>query len=201
MEMTTGYVLLGALILFIFVAAYLGRWLLEPVNRAAGHLNAPTRFILTDFLWLMIQLQVMLAVALVQIREQVPQGGQFVILGILAVPVVVLWAASVSVVSRAGITQPLRRAVLILVLVPGALAEIVSVPLLVIGGYLALTAEAGDWAARTWSESPAVRVIGLMAATAAALVWAVALRWLSFWIMEQPGKSIVAANPPGGSRA
>jgi hypothetical protein len=183
-----------ALVVFVVVAALLGRWLLEPVNRAAGHLNAPTRFMLTDFLWLMIQLQVMLAVVLVQIREQVPQVGQFVILGILAVPVVVLWAASVSVVSRAGITQPLRRAVLILVLVPGALAEIVSVPLLVIAANVALAAQPGDWAERTWSQSPAVRVIGVLAATAAAVVWALVLRRLSFWVMAAPAATIFTAG-------
>ena len=118
-----------------------------------------------------------------------PRSGSSSSWAFCAVPVVVLWAASVSVVSRAGITQPLRRAVLILVLVPGALAEIVSVPLLVIGGYVALTAESGDWAARTWSESPAVRVIGLVAATAAAVAWGLVLRWLSFWVMAAPAAS------------
>ena len=87
-DATAALATLMALIVFVFVAALFGRWLLEPVNRAAGHLNAPTRFILTDFLWLMIQLQVMLATVLVQIREQVPQNGQFVILGILAVTIV-----------------------------------------------------------------------------------------------------------------
>src|SRR4029453_19665474 len=104
-----GLVALTALVVFVVVAALFGRWLLEPVNRAAGHLNAPTRFILTDFLWLMIQLQVMLATVFVQIRGQWPQRGQFVILGLLALPIVILWAASVSVVSRAGISKLLRR--------------------------------------------------------------------------------------------
>jgi hypothetical protein len=184
-DSTAAYVLLAALILFIFVAAFLGRWLLWPVNRAAGHLNAPTRFILTDFLWLMIQLQVMLAVVLVQIREQVPQRGQFVILGILALPVIVLWAASVSVVSRAGITQPLRRAVLILVLVPGALAEIMAVPILVIAAWLAVTARPGDWASTMWSDSLSYRLLSLAASAVVVVVWAFALRWLSFWVLAQ----------------
>ena len=93
---------LVAMMVFIVVAVLLGRWLLEPVNRAAGHLNAPTRFMLTDFIWLMIQLQVMLGLVLVQIREQVPQTGQFIILSALGLPVVILWAASVSVVSSSS---------------------------------------------------------------------------------------------------
>jgi hypothetical protein len=195
---TAALVALIALMVFVFVAAMLGRWLLGPVNRAAGHLNAPTRFILTDFLWLMIQLQVMLAVVLVQIREQVPQRGQFMILGIFALLVIVLWAASVSVVSRAGITLPLRRAILILVLVPGALAEIMAVPILLIGGYLAVTATPGDWAARIWSESWQVRILSLMAGTVFVVVWALALRWLSFWVLATPATA-VAAKPVEGS--
>jgi len=179
-------VALITLMVFVFVSAMLGRWLLGPVNRAAGHLNAPTRFILTDFLWLMIQLQVMLAVVLVQIREQVPQGRRFMILGILALPVIILWAASVSVVSRAGITLPLRRAVLILVLVPGALAEIMAVPILLIGCYLAFTTSPGDWAAQNWSNSLPVRILGLVAGIVLVVLWGLTLRWLSFWVLAAP---------------
>lgn len=184
LESRTGYVVLAALVLFMFVATFLGRWLLGPVNRAAGHLNAPTRFILSDFLWLMIELQVMLAVALVQIREQSSPRAQFAILALLSLPVIVLWAASVSVVSRAGIIQPLRRAVLILILVPGALAEIMAVPLLLIGAYLAVAARPGDWVTNFWSDSQAVRLVTLAAAATGAAVWAVALRWLSHWVLE-----------------
>ncbi len=187
-----------ALIVFVFVAAFLGRWVLGPVNRAAGHLNAPTRFILTDFLWLMIQLQVMLAVVLVQIREQMAQRWQFITLGILAIPIVVLWAASVSVVSRAGITQPLRRAVLILVLVPGALAEIMAVPLLVIAAYLAVGAEPGDWASHVWSNSQTVRLVSLAAFVSLAVVWAMVLRWMSFWVLTQPPKALATATEQAG---
>jgi hypothetical protein len=183
---TVGLVALTALVVFVVVAAFFGRWLLEPVNRAAGHLNAPTRFVLSDFLWLMIQLQVMLATVLVQIREQVPQRGQFVILGLLALPIVILWAASVSVVSRAGITQPLRRAVLILILVPGALAEIMALPLLLIGAWVAVTTEPGDWAARTWSNLLSVRLTGLMGAAAVVVVCAMILRRLSYWVLAAP---------------
>jgi len=196
---TAGLVGLIALMVFVFVAAMLGRWLLGPVNRAAGHLNAPTRFILTDFLWLMIQLQVMLAVVLVQIREQVSQRGQFMILGILALPVIILWAASVSVVSRAGITLPLRRAILILVLVPGALAEIMAVPILLIGCYLAVTASPGDWTGRFWSESLEVRILSLVAGVVLVALWALTLRWLSFWVLAKPATGVAAKRAAGSS--
>jgi hypothetical protein len=187
--------LMGLFVLVVFIvgAALFGRWLLEPVNRAAGHLNAPTRFLLTDFIWLMIQLQVMLGVVLVQIREQVSQQGQFVILGLLSLPVVVMWAASVSTVSRAGILQPLRRAVLILVLVPGTLAELMAAPVLLVAAILAFNSRPGDWADRAWSNSLAIRILSLISAAVLAVLWALVLRWLSFWVLDAPPS---AASPP-----
>ena len=133
-----------------------------------------------------------------QIREQMPERGQFITLGILAIPIVVLWAASVSVVSRAGITQPLRRAVLILVLVPGALAEIMAVPLLVIATYLAVAAEPGDWAVEAWSNSQTVRLVSLAAFVSLAVVWAMLLRWMSFWVLMQSPKTLAAAAEQAG---
>ena len=196
--MTSALILMGLFVLVVFIvgAALFGRWLLEPVNRAAGHLNAPTRFQLTDFIWLMIQLQVMLGVVLVQIREQVPQQGQFVILGLLSLPVVVMWAASVSTVSRAGILQPLRRAVLILVLVPGTLAELMAAPVLLVAAILAFNSRPGDWADREWSNSLAIRLLTLVSAAALAVLWALVLRWLSFWVLDAPS---TAASPPNNS--
>lgn len=194
---STGYVVLAALTAFIFFAAFFGRWLLGPVNQAAGHLNAPTRFILTDFLWLMIELQVMLGMVLVQIREQFSARAQFFILGILGVLVTVLWAASVSVVSRAGITQPLRRAVLILVIVPGALVEMVAPPLLLIAASAALASRPGDWVSVYWSDSFSFRLFTLLAAAMGAVIWALALRWLSHWVLAQPQPPAVAAQTGG----
>jgi hypothetical protein len=196
--MTSALILMGLFVLVVFIvgAALLGRWLLGPVNRAAGHLNAPTRFLLTDFIWLMIQLQVMLGVVLVQIREQVSQRGQFVILALLGLPVVVMWAASVSAVSRAGILQPLRRAVLILVLVPGTLAELMAAPVLLVAAILAVTSQPGDWADRAWSNSLAIRLLTLISAAMLAVLWALALRWLSFWVLDVPPS---AASPPDSS--
>ena len=61
MDLAGPVVGLIGLVAFVVAAALLCHWLLEPVNRAAGHLNAPTRFQLTDFIWLMMQLQIMLA--------------------------------------------------------------------------------------------------------------------------------------------
>jgi hypothetical protein len=174
--------LLG-LVAFVFAAAVLCHWLLEPVNRAAGHLNAPTRFQLTDFIWLMIQLQIMLALVMQTIAEALPERSLWIILAALTLPVLVLWAASVSVVSRAGITQPTRRAAVILVLVPGALAEVMAVPLLVVGGLAFVSNEPPEvWLTVTTANTP-TRIVVLVATAVCVAGAAVVLRWLSYWVL------------------
>ena len=184
MEIAGPVASLVGLIAFVVSAAFLCHWLLEPVNRAAGHLNAPTRFILTDFLWLMIQLQVMLAVVMQTIAEAMPQRAVLMVLGILCLPVVVLWAASVSVVSRAGIRHPLRRAVVILLLVPGSLAEVMALPLLVVGGFaFVANHEAWTWQHR-WRDDIAARLAIVALIAVAIAVAAFVLRRLSFWVMS-----------------
>ncbi len=187
MDLAGPVIAIGGLIAFVVVAALLCHWLLEPVNRAAGRLNAPTRFQLTDFIWLMIHLQVLLAVVMQTIAEAMPQRALIVVLGLLSLPIVVLWAASVSVVSRAGILQPRRRAAVILILVPGALAEVMAVPILVVGGIAYLNNEPpGMW--QSYSYGTVERTFQLLAIAVAIAAAGFALRWLSFWVM--------AASPP-----
>jgi hypothetical protein len=183
LELAGPLMALSGLIAFVVAAAVLCHWLLEPVNRAAGHLNAPTRFQLTDFIWLMMQLQVLLAVVMQTIAEAMPQRGLWVVLGLLTLPILVLWAASVSVVSRAGITQPMRRAAVILLLVPGALAEVMAVPLLIVGGFAFLSDEPpGMWTGALGAGVAArMTILALMAVTV--VVAAIALRTLSFWVL------------------
>src|SRR5262245_47481052 len=124
-----GLALVGGMIflaIFIAVVFWLARWMLEPINRAAGSLQAPTRFMLIDFVALMILLQVGLAIcgqALSASETSDAAASMYwTLLGVVALLVVVLWGASVSVVSRAGILRPLRRVLVIVVLVPGTLA-------------------------------------------------------------------------------
>jgi hypothetical protein len=132
----------------------------------------------------MIQLQVMLAVVMQTIAEAMPQRAVLMILGILCVPVVVLWAASVSVVSRACIKHPLRRAVVILLLVPGSLAEVMALPLLVVGGF-AFVANHQMWTwQHRWGDDLAVRLSIVLLVAAAIAIAALVLRRLSFWVMS-----------------
>lgn len=164
--------------LFVASAIWLGSWLLYPVNRAAGHLNAPTRFMLTDFIWLMIQLQLVLGFVMNWIEGATSANWLLVLIFLLSLPVVVMWGASVSVVSRAGITQPLRRAVLILVLVPGSLAVIVAGPVLIVSGIAALN----DLSYTRLDR--AMLSIGIwLGAAVLTIAFAFILRRLSFWVL------------------
>jgi hypothetical protein len=170
-------VLLGV---YIAAAAAIGHWMLWPVNQRAGILRLPNKFMLSDLLWLMIQLQIVLAVCVPLYSTSLLGVGRWIVLGVLALCVVALWAASVSVVSRAGITQPLRRAVVLLVLVPGALAVITTGPCVVLAAVFVLLGRMTD------SE--------LIAAALFASAWGIAaiafgLRYLSFWVLTTPHRA------------
>jgi hypothetical protein len=183
-----------ALAAFAVTAIVLGHWLLGPVNRAAGRLNAPTRFQMTDCFWLMIHLQVMLAVAMPWLRETVRGPAIFVIVGTLSLPIVILWAASVSVVARAGITQPLRRAAVVLILVPGALAVIMAVPFLFVGLIEAIRPGPVPFLLPQQYDATqtAQRVGQVLLAGFGVTLAALAMRWLSHWVLAISGGSEVS---------
>ena len=87
---------------------------------------------LIDFVALMILLQVGLAICgqALSAKRRGDEAARmyWVLLAVVAVLVVVLWSASVSVVSRAGILRPLRRVLVTVVLVPGTLATMIGAP-------------------------------------------------------------------------
>jgi hypothetical protein len=178
------YIVAGGL--YIAGAAALAWWLLEPINRVAGQLQFSTRFVLTDFLGLMVMIQAPLAVVGRAIdaapgRDNTPY---WLILSMAIFLVFILWAAAVSVVSRAGITRIWQRLCVIVLLVPGTLAIIVLWPLCVglfIGALI--MHYRGD------SELGA-GIAALPALVAAGL----AIRWLSYWALkDSPGEAVLTA--------
>jgi hypothetical protein len=182
---------------FVACTAWLAWWMLEPINRVAGVLKATTRFLLTDVIGLMILLQIGLAVsgrALSgnEVRREAA-AMYWLLVAAIAILATVLWAASVSVVSRAGIIRPLRRIVVMVLLIPGTLAVMVSLPaavmILVVGSASSIL-DAGD-------EPPAI-VLAIAALSAVALAAAAfGMRWLSFWALAgSPGEGILSTNVP-----
>ena len=111
------------------VLAPLIAWLiLRPVNRAGGRLRAPTRFLLIDFVWLLVELQLSLGFCLQYIGVQYRQSF-FMLLGFLSFAVVVMWGGAVSFLSRAGVRSAVKRGAFILILLPATLIMMVVIPM------------------------------------------------------------------------
>jgi hypothetical protein len=185
--------LLGAGLLLAF-CAWLAWWMLEPINRVAGELKGTTRFMLTDVLGLMILLQIGLAITGGALSGNDVRGESvaqyWLLLALMGILVCVLWAASVSVVSRAGITRPLRRIAVMVLCVPGTLAIMVTLPALI--GAVAV----GVFGVLMGNDLRFVPlpVFGAMVAGCVALALAAfALRCLSYWSLAgSPGAEALA---------
>lgn len=124
-----------SVVLVLIVAPLIGTLILGPVNRAAGRLKAPTRFLLPDFMWLLVQLQLALGYCVTFVG--VGQRYFFpLVLGFLTLASLMMWAGAVSFLSRAGVRSSLRRGVFILLLLPATLAMMIVVPLLPVVSFI-----------------------------------------------------------------
>lgn len=118
----------------IGAVSFVGWLCLGPINRVAGRLRARTRFQLSDFFWLLIHAQLALTYCVRFIGRE--QTYFPVMLGFLTLAVSGMWAGSLSCLSRAGVMDPLRRAIFVLFMVPLTLALMMTsaIGLIVIGG-------------------------------------------------------------------
>jgi hypothetical protein len=160
--------------------------MLEPINRVGGHLQLSTRFMLTDVLALMVLLQVPLAIVgrAIDTGSDRDNSPYWLLLSVGVLLVGVLWAAAVSVVSRAGIVRLWPRLCVIVLLVPGTLAVMILGPLGILAVFLSAT---------SFQENPMPTVLAgllLLALAGAAAI----IRMLSFWsLRDSPGESALAA--------
>jgi hypothetical protein len=181
---------LPLLIYFAVFASILGRWMLQPINLKAGRLQAPTQYLLTDFVWLVLQLQLALGFCVTWIG--VEQRRFFpLVLSFLVFAVTLLWLYGVGFLSRAGVTQPARRAMFTLLLLPASLGVMMTLPaLLVILAVLQIDfthsiGTTANWAELSiplreyqrynvlfWIITPTLPIIGWL------------LRQISFWIVR-----------------
>lgn len=186
------YVLL--LIYFVAFSSALGRWMLQPINEKGGRLRAPTQYLLTDFVWLVLQLQLALGFCVSWIG--VEQTRLFpAILGFLVFAVTLLWLFGVGFLSRAGVMQPARRAMFTLLLLPASLAVMMALPALVVmlgvletdltaWGDLAIPLrEYNRYKVLLWIITPLLPVIGWM------------MRQISFWVVRDLHAEHPAAVP------
>lgn len=113
-----GFLCLG-LPIAIASIALAGRWVLHPMQEASLWVALPRRFYLSDFVWLMVLLQAAFAgIAWVPQEERAIR----IVLGIFFVgAVVAVWTAATNTLSKAGIFQPLRRGLFLLLVLPAVL--------------------------------------------------------------------------------
>jgi len=113
------------IVVLLITLPLFGRWVLGPFTEAVRALRAPSRFFMSDFIWLLVLLQASFAAARLVPRDQ---GGSFgIILTYLVLASVAIWGGAVSALSRAGVLQTLSRGVFVLVLLPTVLVLMVGV--------------------------------------------------------------------------
>jgi hypothetical protein len=137
----------------------------------------------------MVMLQVALAISGVALdssdRQEV--AAYWLMLGVSALLACVLWAASVSVVSRAGIVLPLRRLTVIVLLIPGTLAVVMSIPLVIVLALSGMFDPHGALGLGVWRAY----ILPLAALGLLLLVGAIFLiRRLSFWALSPEGAAL-----------
>lgn len=127
--------LLLTLIILTVIPSVLGYIILRPISKVAGRMRAPNRFMLSDFFWLVIQLQLALGYC-VQFVGIEHVDFFILICGFLTWATVCMWAGAVSIMSRAGVVIPSRRAAFILFLLPVTLAVMMGASFSVLLGVI-----------------------------------------------------------------
>jgi hypothetical protein len=153
----------------VSIAALLGliNVMLGPLLRTGEASGQRQHFLLSDLLWLLIQLQLVMGLVVVATPPELPLHVRVGGILLLGLAVLLFWAASLQAVSHAGIRRPFKRAVVFLVLMPGTLLAILGVPLVLMASF---------------SRASPLAVLFLASALLAALVGGIAaLRWLAAW--------------------
>lgn len=152
---------------------------LGPVNKAAGAINAPTRFQLADAVWLLLLLQAVLAFCIqtigVELRAFTPACAFF------AVVILALWGAGVSVLSRAGVVNSWKRGCLIVLALPGTLIVMFGLAITIIAVFASMT----HYYRERLHGSPFLQdhpLAILLGSAVAAVTLGIVLRRLSIWI-------------------
>ena len=172
----------------IVAGLVVGHSVLGKLNRAAWQVKRPLRFQLSDFLWLMIQLQIAMGVPIGLFSSGSQVGLLAPVLLFAVLSVAVIWFAAIKTMSSAGVTRPKYRAAFVLVLLPGTLvlmmAVIVYATMLPALGIYLFEASLSEW--RTYA------IIG--GAILLPLVW-YSLRQLGRWILRGCEEAPVKVKP------
>jgi hypothetical protein len=142
---------------------------------------------MTDFAWLLIQLQASLGLVAAYV-ERNPRWAFYTVLVFLGFALTAMWWGALRALSQAGVKGAGRRAALILVLLPGVEASMVAV--MVFWGVGAVTGYSQLRRLLNGVDVSIAGVVGqgalmLAGAVAAALVVAWLLRMLTLWLLAE----------------
>jgi hypothetical protein len=169
------------------IAVAVGHVILRPLDRAARGSKRPIQFMLTDFIWLLIQLQIALGVVVANVEHD-PLWVFAMILGFLAFAVIAMWCGGVHVLSRLGIRGIWRRAALIVFLLPGALVVMMGASALCVSASVALLLlfqRVGGTRLFLGSREIAIGVLIFVAAGAVTGLACWVLRLVMRWILAE----------------
>ena len=170
--------MLGCLLFLAGAVGYvwaLTNWTLGPLVTAARQAPAPTRFLLSDLLWLMIQLQLAMALAAGAVPRDFPTKTRVWAAVFLGLPAAAFWYACLHVVAQAGIRGTFRRGAVFVVLVPGTVVAIVSLPILAMAVLSLSGARISQPYELEWT------LVALMVSAAATF----GMRWLARWAVGE----------------
>ncbi|MBN2295586.1 MAG: hypothetical protein JXM70_24360 [Pirellulales bacterium] len=123
---------IGGIVTTVVLSGMIGIWIFRPVDRAAKDREHPMQFTIVDFLCLFFIIQ--LAMAIIHWQLGVGYGAQmwsvhlFDIFAVFACGT--LWMKSVQFMSRAGIQRPAHRVLFLAVIIPGTLAVVMTIPIM-----------------------------------------------------------------------
>jgi hypothetical protein len=176
---------LGGFAVVMTLAHRAGRWILEPLSKESQLLNLPTRYSLSDFMWLLVMLQLALGVVVALVpRESRFTEFRTVLLTFLCGTAVVLWAFGVSSLSRAGVTRPLRRGVFTVFLLPAMVFFLMATG---IGAVAAVVAFVAMFTDRSF--------VGVIASLGGAILWP-----LICWLLRKVAEWILSSSQHGGNQ-
>jgi hypothetical protein len=117
----------------IVIAGVLGHWILLPLVKQSGTLTLRLRFDPIDFVALLVLLLTVLSLAAnLYPDDDFWSSLYFVPLVCVSLGcVLTMWCGSVSVVTKAQITSPVRRLIVVLLIIPGTLVVITAAPVVV----------------------------------------------------------------------
>ncbi|MCH7725952.1 MAG: hypothetical protein IH991_05650 [Planctomycetes bacterium] len=189
-------VIIFAILVSVGFPILIGYVILKPYRAAVRGKKFRTQFMLTDFFWLLLQLQLALGFIVAEAKQM--HSRVFTLaLGFLAFAVIGMWCGAVAALSRAGIRRTARRGLFILVLVPGIVFLMMGTAIVFLGTFFGLmgwSTSEGIFGVATEIRSvlQAVSVIAIGAMVAVLVCWM--LRRLTQWLVCDLDRAGVSAS-------